>query len=145
MTKLVCVDDNPDITAMLSAKINSQPGLKCVRCFHDANSFLEYLARADGRDGVIRLSDDIRTDVVPDVVVIDWAMPGLSASEAIRKIRDTWPRVRPVVYSAHHSSVLTDQALDAGAWGCLSKSDGLDALVDAIRSVIAGEMAFSNS
>jgi DNA-binding NarL/FixJ family response regulator len=44
-----------------------------------------------------------------------------------------------IIISGHVRQELLDRAIESGAWGYLSKSDGADAIVDAVRQVMDGQ------
>jgi DNA-binding NarL/FixJ family response regulator len=70
-------------------------------------------------------------------------MPGQSPLQALREINRSGAAARTIVFSGHLRRELVAQAMDAGAWGYVSKNDGEDSLVVAIRAVMAGEIAWS--
>jgi DNA-binding NarL/FixJ family response regulator len=75
----------------------------------------------------------------PDIVLLDIDMPGRNAFEALAQIAAELPHVRVIVVSGHVRAELIDHALDAGAWGYISKGDETDIIVSAIHRVIEGE------
>lgn len=78
-------------------------------------------------------------ELQPDVIVLDYALPGMNGAAAARKIVAARPDARILMLSMHAEPSYLSNALDAGASGYLLKS-ALDLeLVDAIRRVAAGE------
>jgi DNA-binding NarL/FixJ family response regulator len=75
----------------------------------------------------------------PHLVLLDMRMPGLGGAAAIRKLRETCPRVRVLVLSMYEDPHYRRAALAAGAHGYLGKSSSGEELVRAIRSLQAGE------
>jgi DNA-binding NarL/FixJ family response regulator len=75
----------------------------------------------------------------PDVVLMDLAMPVMGGVEAIRQIVADRPETRVVVLTSFGDESRILAALEAGAQGYLLKHTEPDALLDAIRSVHAGE------
>lgn len=74
----------------------------------------------------------------PDLVLLDLSMPGLGGLEALRRIRVREPRVRLVVFSIHESPQIVASAMAAGADGYIGKASSGEALLEAIRAVMAG-------
>jgi DNA-binding NarL/FixJ family response regulator len=75
----------------------------------------------------------------PHIVLLDMRMPGLGGASAIRKLRESCPRVRVLVLSMYEDPHYRRAALAAGAHGYLGKSSSSEELVRAIRSLHAGE------
>jgi DNA-binding NarL/FixJ family response regulator len=71
-------------------------------------------------------------DVEPDVVVMDYRLPGLNGLEATREIRSVSPDVRVVCLTASVSRRELDELYEAGAVACLTKDEALDEIVGAI-------------
>jgi DNA-binding NarL/FixJ family response regulator len=72
----------------------------------------------------------------PDVVVMDYRLPGIDGVQATRAIRDVAPNVAVVVLTASANVREMDALREAGAVACLSKDQELDAIVTAIRSAV---------
>lgn len=77
-------------------------------------------------------------DLVPDVVVMDLAMPGMGGLEALKRIRARDPRARVLALSAHDDPMHARRALREGALGFLSKRSAPEALLEALAGVAAG-------
>lgn len=123
-----------------------------VMCVDDNRHLADALRLALDRDasfewkGWLPVADALAAEVAarkPTVVLIDVDMPGVdpfaAAAEATRGV----PETRMVVFSGHVRRDLIDRAVDAGAWGYVSKNDGEAAILDVIRRVAAGEFALS--
>jgi DNA-binding NarL/FixJ family response regulator len=89
---------------------------------------------SDGTDAV-RLA----LELIPNVVVMDCALPGISGIEAARRILEKQPEAKILMLSMHAEDTLVRQALEAGASGYILKNAiDLD-LNNAIRRVAAGK------
>jgi DNA-binding NarL/FixJ family response regulator len=75
----------------------------------------------------------------PDVVVLDLRMPKKNGLETIHQLRETFESVRVLVFSNYASGDEVFQAFKAGACGFVTKEMPLERLLEAIRSVHAGE------
>jgi DNA-binding NarL/FixJ family response regulator len=80
------------------------------------------------------------TELKPQVVVMDCALPGMSGLLATRRILESAPTTAVLMLSMHAEQTLVQQALDAGARGYLLKSAVDMDLVSAVKKVAAGEM-----
>lgn len=82
-------------------------------------------------------------ELVPDVVIMDLNMPGLSGVETTRHLTGIAPLARVVVLTI---SVEDDDVMDAvmaGACGYLLKDSSIDELLAGIRAAAAGESLIS--
>jgi DNA-binding NarL/FixJ family response regulator len=86
-------------------------------------------------DEAIRLM----TELQPQVIVMDAAMPGTSGLAATRAIMKSTPAARILMLSMHAEETLVRQAMSAGARGYILKN-ALDLdLAAAVKRVAAGE------
>ena len=69
----------------------------------------------------------------PDVVLMDYRLPGIDGVQATRAVREAVPGVAVVVLTASANLREVDALYQAGAVACLSKDQELDEIVDAIR------------
>src|SRR3954464_13220065 len=74
----------------------------------------------------------------PDVVLMDYRLPGLDGVEATRAVREARPDVAVVVLTASANLREVDALYEAGAAVCLSKDQQLDDIVAAIRRAVEG-------
>jgi DNA-binding NarL/FixJ family response regulator len=81
----------------------------------------------------------VRADPAIDVALVDLSMPGMDGFSAIGAIRRASPDVYLVVVSASEEPQAVRRALDAGAHGYISKSQGGAAMMQGIRSVLEGD------
>jgi two-component system invasion response regulator UvrY len=78
------------------------------------------------------------TELTPDIVVMDLAMPGMGGLEALKRIRARHPQARVLALSAHDDPMHARRALQEGALGFLSKRSAPEALLEAVTTVAAG-------
>ena len=69
----------------------------------------------------------------PDVVLMDYRLPGLDGVQATLAVRAAYPDVAVVCLTASANLREVDALFAAGAVACLSKDQELDEIVDAIR------------
>jgi len=89
---------------------------------------------SNGRDAVRQVSQ-----LHPNVLIADIAMPEINGIEATRQIRERWPETRVVILSMHSTPDYIFGALEAGARGYLLKENAASEIVNAVRAVHAGE------
>lgn len=92
------------------------------------------VAEAESGEAACQLYSELE----PDVVVMDIAMPGMGGLEALRRMRARHPQVRVLTLSAHDDPMHARRCLQEGALGFLSKRSAPEALVQAVTVVASG-------
>ena len=72
-------------------------------------------------------------ELQPDVVLLDYRLPGMNGLEVTREIRAGSPHVRVVCLTASVSRREVEELYEAGAVACLTKDGELDEIIAAIR------------
>ncbi|MFJ1754869.1 response regulator [Kitasatospora sp. NPDC088134] len=126
--RVLLVDDQPLMLVGLTILIGDTDDLEVVG------------EAADGREAV-RLARELR----PDVVVMDIRMPGMDGIEATRRATAEPDPPKVLVLTTFDDDEYVYGALRAGASGFLLKSMALDAILDAIRVVAAGDALIAPS
>lgn len=87
----------------------------------------------------------LASDLTPDVVVMDAAMPGTSGIAATRAITADSPSTAVLMVSMHSEATLVEQAMSAGARGYVLKN-ALDVdLVAAVKRVATGNIVLDSA
>ena len=92
----------------------------------------------DGRQAV----DTVRK-LAPDLVIMDISMPNLNGIDATRKIAEEISGVKIIALSIHSSRRFVAEMLKAGASGYILKDCLFDELMEAIKTVLRGEIYLS--
>jgi two-component system, NarL family, invasion response regulator UvrY len=79
----------------------------------------------------------------PDVVIMDFSMPGIGGLGAIEKITGHDPEAKILVLSVHEDSIFTKQALQAGAKGFIPKRSAPEEMYKALHQVAQGDIYIS--
>jgi len=98
----------------------------------------EIVGEAGDGEETVRLASQLK----PDVVIMDVAMPKLSGIEATKQIKANLPATIVLVLTGYDYDEYIFSLLEAGAAGYLLKDVSGDELIDAIRAVYAGEPMF---
>ncbi len=122
-TRVLCVDDNPDIIAVLRMIIDTDPTMRCVGGLESADRLIERVRRL-GRP--------------PDVVLLDATMRGASPLTVMAAMAAEFPAIRTIFYTGNADPDFIDRAINAGAWGWVSKSEEPDTILRAVREVAGG-------
>jgi two-component system, NarL family, invasion response regulator UvrY len=74
----------------------------------------------------------------PDIVVMDISLPGQSGIETMRHMLELNPETRVLMFSMHEDVIFARRALQAGAFGYVTKASAPSVLVEAVHEVAAG-------
>jgi two-component system invasion response regulator UvrY len=91
-----------------------------------------------GEAGSISDALQLDTELQPDVVILDIALPGVSGIEVLRRIIARRPHARVLMFSMYHDGIYATHAMQAGAMGYVSKASAPDLLVSAVREIARG-------
>lgn len=122
-SRIMVVDDHAIVLHGLSQLISSSDDLDVVLQAGTAESALEMLAKHP----------------LPDLVITDISLPGLSGIELTRSIGQKYPQLPVMVLSMHDEMVHGERAYRAGARGYLNKHEATEKVTLAIRKILAGE------
>jgi DNA-binding NarL/FixJ family response regulator len=81
---------------------------------------------------------DAADRLLPDVIVTDISMPGLSGLEALRRLKAKRRHTKVIVLTMHADAQLATEAMRAGASGFLVKHSAGEELITAINEVLQG-------
>ena len=80
-------------------------------------------------------------EVEPDVVLVDYRLPGLDGVQVTRLVREKAPGVAVVALTAAAGEREVEALLEAGAVACIGKDRPLDEIVEAVRGAARLEAA----
>lgn len=124
--KVFVVEDNDRLRKLISVYLGMNEGIElCGRA-------------ASGEDAM----DAIRRDV-PDVVLVDLSLPGISGIELIEAIRREYPGTHCLVLSAHREPEYARKALEAGACGYVLKGQP-EEVAEALEAVRRNDVFVSS-
>jgi DNA-binding NarL/FixJ family response regulator len=123
--RILLVDDHAVVREGLRALLEQQPDFRIV-------------AEAGDGEQALRQLDTLAVDELPDIVILDMKMPGLSAVQVIIEAKKRLPSVRVLVFTSYAEDSQVRDALAAGATGYLLKDALRDDMLRAVREVAAG-------
>ncbi len=110
-----------------------------IKSLVEAHRDIKVIGEAEtGRQAV-----EMAKKLLPDIVVMDIAMPSLNGVEATHQIIARVPSAKILILSAHSDDEYIKRAISVGASGYLIKQTSSDFLVRAIRAIHAGAKIFS--
>ena len=119
---VLLADDDALLRAGLAVVLGTTPDLAVV---------------AEAEDGLQAV--DLCVEHRPDVVLMDVRMPGIDGIEATRRLVTTCPDSRILILTTFQYDEYVWGALRAGASAFLLKRSSPERLIDAVRTVAAGE------
>lgn len=78
-----------------------------------------------------------------DLIILDLNMPGRSGFEALVELKSLKPGLKILVLSMYPETQFASRAIKAGAMGYLTKGSSVNELINAINSIIRGEVYFT--
>lgn len=121
MIRIVLVDDHTMVREALRVVLEQDRGMQVV-------------AEVGDGETALRMADEL----MPDVVVMDVALPGLSGIETTRRLLAKHPKTKVLALSTYLDRRIVQQMLDVGARGYIAKSAAGGELKQGIRQVMEG-------
>src|SRR5204863_4035731 len=126
--KVTIFDDNKSLRLGLYQLINGSEGYECAGAFENCSNLLK----------------EIET-TKPDVVVMDIQMPGISAIEAVKILREKYPDLKILMQTIFEESDKIFQSILAGASGYILKNTSPARILDFIKETYEGGAPMSPS
>ena len=120
-TRVVIADDHQLVRAGIASLLGDIPGVEVVGEASDGNE-------------AVRLASEL----VPNLMFLDIAMPGMNGLEALALINEAEPAVRIIILSMNDSEEHVLRALKLGAVGFMLKDSAPEELAQAIKAINAG-------
>jgi len=102
-----------------------------------ASKDIDVIATASSGEEAIRLCREHEGGI--DIILMDVSMPGIGGIEATHRISKNWPQIGIIIVTVHNDGPLPKQLLNGGAKGYLTKGNGVEEMITAIRDVHAGK------
>ncbi len=120
MRKAIVIEDDADIAELIRKRL--QKASYQVAILPDGWGAVEYIAHNEGQ---------------PDVIILDLRLPAYSGVELLGMLKNTFPRTKIFIYSAHVTAVQIP--VQMGISGIFCKTDGLDNLLNSIEDAFDSE------
>jgi len=121
--RVLLVDDHPLVRERLAEIINREPDLMVCGEAEDRHQALAAIQATQ-----------------PDLTIVDITLKNSDGVELIRDINSRWPSQLMLVVSMHDESLYAERVLRAGARGYITKQEATRSILEAIRSVLAGNV-----
>lgn len=119
--RILIVEDQRNLREGLETLINFTPGFKCSGAFRTMEEALS------------RVKHDL-----PDIVLTDIGLPGISGIEGIQRLKELFPDLLILVLTVYDDNEKIFDALCAGACGYLLKQTEPSELLKSLREAVTG-------
>jgi DNA-binding NarL/FixJ family response regulator len=126
--RILVVDDHPMVRDGLVQLISQHPDMVCCG---EADSVATAQSSVDSK--------------MPDLVILDLRLKGGDGLELIKMLRSQHPKLKILILSQYEAPMYAERALRAGALGYLVKEQAAEEVLQAIRTVLAGEVYLTKS
>jgi DNA-binding NarL/FixJ family response regulator len=126
--KVIIVEDDRGLRVQLTAILELAQDIICLGAYSSAEEALPNIL-----------------EKIPDVVLMDIKLPGMSGIQCVAEIKKSIPSIQVIMVTVYEESERIFRALKAGANGYIIKSESPDQLLDAIRDVHTGGAPMSSS
>ena len=123
-TRILIVDDSPLVRQRLRDLLQQHPDWQV--CGEAAN----------GQDAITRARE-----LSPDIIVLDFLMPGMNGMQAAREIGKLIPDVPILMFTTYLSRQLVEEARNVGIRGAVAKSDARH-VIDGLEALLRNESFF---
>ncbi|MBK1855176.1 response regulator transcription factor [Verrucomicrobiaceae bacterium 5K15] len=123
--RITLVEDSPDYQQVIAFGLEDESDIEVIGTFNTADAALRALKKSTEAD-------------MPDLILLDLNLPGISGLEAIAQIKKLAPATEIIILteSEREADVLT--AISSGAVGYLLKESSLEQITQGIRTVMSG-------
>ena len=119
--KVTIFEDNRSLREGMYQLINGSPGFTCSGAFANCNNLVKDIEAAD-----------------PDVILMDIEMPGISGIEAVRIIKEKFPKIKILMETIFDENDKIFQSICNGAEGYILKNTPPAQILSAIKEVYEG-------
>jgi DNA-binding NarL/FixJ family response regulator len=122
MINVGIVEDNVKIRNLIQRYLDMQDEISCSVAVDSVEEMLDYLKEKE----------------LPDILLMDIQLPGMSGIEGIGIIKQDYPEIDIIMLTVYHDSHKIFDSLKAGASGYLLKHTSLPEIKDAVEDLAKG-------
>ncbi len=119
-SKVLFVDNEKDFVQTVSTRFNQR----------DVGTYRVY----SGLDAFALVEEDC-----PDVMVLDFKMPGVGGIEVLQKTKQRAPKVEVIILTGHGSAQKKESCMNLGAYVYLNKPVDMEELSKVIKAANSGQ------
>ncbi|MFT4567431.1 MAG: DNA-binding NarL/FixJ family response regulator [Saprospiraceae bacterium] len=122
--KVGIVEDDTIIRSSLVQCLDMYPSMECAFAVDSVEASLEYVSEYGTQ--------------VPDVIILDIGLPGLTGLQDIRPLRDRVPESDIIMLTTYDDGEIIFEALCNGACSYISKKRPLKTIMEAVTTIYRG-------
>jgi DNA-binding NarL/FixJ family response regulator len=122
MIRIALIEDNTEYRSVLSKILQRKKEISVIHELPDCGEMIPHFEVE-----------------LPDLVIMDIDLPGISGIEGVWRLRQRWPDVKVLMLTVFEEENKIFGAIKAGAKGYLLKKDSPDRIMDAIFQLLNGE------
>jgi DNA-binding NarL/FixJ family response regulator len=126
--QFIIVDDHPIFRRGLATLIQTEQEY-------------EVLAESNTIDGVL----EILKNSTPDIMMVDITLSKQNGLDLVKMLQKNDPKIPILVISMHDEDVFAERAIQAGALGYVMKHAPPEIIMEAVRTVLSGNIYLSQS
>jgi DNA-binding NarL/FixJ family response regulator len=116
------VEDDEQIREGIQTYLNNETGFSCNHSFGSVEELLS----------------DLQEDNLPEVLIMDLGLPGMSGIDGMKLIKEKYPTIDLIVFSVYNDSKKIFDSLCAGATGYLLKNTPLAEVKEGLTQLTKG-------
>jgi DNA-binding NarL/FixJ family response regulator len=120
---VIIIEDNELLRDSLKEAINKSSEINCNYTFSSGEAALDFI---------------VKEELVPDIILLDIGLPGMSGIELIPELRKLSPSSKIIIITVHDDDENVFNAICAGAAGYLLKDMSSDKIITSISEVMNG-------
>ena len=122
--RVLIVDDHDLVRLGFKSLLGAQPGIDVCATLSSGEECIDWCRENKG---------------AVDVILMDVNMPGIGGLEATQRISKSWPDIGIIIVTVHNEGPLPKLLLNGGARGYITKGNGVEEMINAIRDVHNGK------
>jgi len=119
--RILIAEDHQTVREGIKLLVNNQPDM-------------EVIGEAGDGDIAIKMAQELK----PDLVLMDISMPSLNGLKATKRLRSMQPNIKIITLTRHTDDGYLQQLISAGSNGYVLKQSAPTELINAIRTIAAG-------
>ncbi len=119
--EIAIIEDSDDYRQALETVLEVTPGFRCIAAYPNGELALAGIPKN-----------------LPDIVLVDLQLPGLSGIEVMSQLKKVFPKIQFMVLTVHQDDDKIFDALSSGASGYLLKGTSTAKIIEAIRELYDG-------